>query len=55
MTTREIRDKISETENQYHMTKSWKRKKDLGKYLRKLHIQLLKKEQEEKHGNNGCL
>ncbi len=45
MTIPELRAKISEVEDQRRKTKSWKRKKDLGKYLRKLHIELLKKEQ----------
>lgn len=45
MTIPELKAKIAEVEKQRHETKSWKRKKDLGKYLRKLHIELLKKEQ----------
>ncbi len=44
MTIPELRAEISEVEKQRHETKSWKRQKDLGKYLRKLHIRL-KKEQ----------
>lgn len=55
MTIPELRAEISEVEKQRHETKSWKRQKDLGKYLRKLHIRLLKKEQEERYGNHGCL
>lgn len=43
MSIEEITLKIHETEKEYHSTKSWKRKKDLGKYLRRLNFERLKR------------
>lgn len=52
MTNDELLKEISRTQAQYCKTTSWKHKKDLGKYLRRLNGELLRRMKEEKNDSN---